>query len=147
MYQRQKRYVWVEWERPEDWPEDAPEFDGFRARILANPTGGEVNHELEMFRSVLSNQATMDEYNQAIAERVIDWEYENDGERVPAPGESPDNWEAFYLLEPQLAGWLVNQIRTAHRPKATTRASSNATSTDSATQTVTGPEPEHLATS
>ena len=150
MYQRKRRYEWIAWEKPEGWQEEDLDFTGFRARILANPTAGDVNHESSLFTAIardMSNRELIDELCQGIADRVPEWEYteeDDTGElvNVPAPGESDGNWQAFYLLEPSLFWWLVSKIRTAHLPKAKTRASKPASTTVPETLTTTDPEPE-----
>lgn len=137
MYTRRKRFEWIAWEKPEGWADGDPDYSGFRARILANPTAGDVNHESELFGQIARNmrdQSLVDAYAEALAERVPEWEYAEEDENgdvvpVPAPGEGAGNWQAFYLLDPGLFWWLIGQIRGAHLPKATTRASQNVLTT------------------
>lgn len=137
MYRHAPHYVWVEWERPEDEP-DGPDYSGFRAKVLKNPNASEVRAEAQAFLDWLNPQKKEkgpDDYYPVIAYRVPEWEFERVGEtgavkRVPAPGEQPGNWRAFLLLPPDLAGWLLRQVRTAHLPKATTPSSTPAGSTE-----------------
>lgn len=123
MYIRAQRFVWVTWEKPDDWQEDDPDYTGFRAKILANPTAGDVFAEMELRQAVLKSEATGDDYLQHIAPRVPEWDYQLEDASgtvtsVPAPGAFADNWEAFRLLEMPLHVWLCTQLRTVHLPKA-----------------------------
>jgi hypothetical protein len=148
MYRHAAHYVWVDWEHDgDDPPDDGRDYSGFRARILRNPTARQVRAETQAFIDWLDQakpDAGPDEYYQTIADRVIAWEYElpnaaGEWEAVPAPGEAPDNWQAFLLLPPELAGWLIRQVRTAHLPKATTPASPPAGTTEPASPNGTHP--------
>lgn len=146
MFTRSPRYIWVEWEKPEDWQEGDPDYTGFRARILANPTAGDVHGELEMRRSVLKQEITGDDYLQFLAPRVVEWDYrleDVNGEivDVPAPGENPDNWQAFRLLELSLHVWLCDQIRNVHVPKGMMPGSKPVSITERQNQNGSVPEP------
>lgn len=114
--------------RPEAWDED---FAGtFWAKILANPNGHEVRLESKLRNEFLTapTEANREAYRRELAARVPAWGYATEGESgeivpVSAPGEHPDNWEAFDLLPVMVASWLSNEIQSAHLPKATTRPS------------------------
>lgn len=135
MYRHQPHYTWIAWEQDPDAPETDKQFPGFRASIRRNPLAHEVRTEHAAWGEMLKGERTIEEYYQVIAGRVNAWEYEAENEAgeivpVPAPGEGDDNWQAFLLLEPELAGWLLKQIRAAHLPKAMMNGSSPAGSTD-----------------
>jgi hypothetical protein len=138
MYQRTPHYVWIDWEADEQHVGEA-DFSGFRMRTLRNPTAAEVRAEHQAFMSYLKQETTVEEYYPVIAPRVIEWECENDGERVPAPGEAEGNAAAFLLLEPELAGWVIRTVRNIHLPKRTTQPSPPAGTTAMSTPTETSP--------
>jgi hypothetical protein len=137
MYRHAPEHIWVDWEKPEEQI-DGHDYTGFRAKILRNPTASEVRAENKAFLDWINPKKPMnsaDDYYPAIASRVVAWEYEMPDENgdwvaVPAPGEQPDNWQAFLLLPPDLAGWLIRQVRTAHLPKVTTPPSMPVGSTE-----------------
>lgn len=146
MYRHTPQYTWAEWEQPEGQV-DGPDYSGFRAKILKNPNASEVRAEAQAFLDWINPQkkgSGPDDYYPVIAYRVIAWEFErmdDDGEivAVPAPGEQPNNWQAFLLMPPDLAGWLIRQVRTAHLPKATTQPLPPAGTTEPTTQSATVP--------
>jgi hypothetical protein len=132
--QYRRRYEWVKFPEGDDWN---PDYAGFRAKVLVNPSGSELHEETRLFHAsdgvkqdegltaeqlTAATRAAQDEYFQYVADRVPEWEYEAEtvnGEilPVPAPGEHEGNWQAFYLLEWPLCIWLRNMIHYAHLPK------------------------------
>lgn len=134
-----KRYEWIEYPTEKGWN---LAYAGFRAKVLVNANGLELHEETKLFmasesaRPVDTDDPTdsaelaaqelydaQEAYFRYVADRVPEWNYqaetvEGDIKAVPAPGESPDNWKAFYLLEWPLCIWLRSAIHYAHLPKA-----------------------------
>jgi hypothetical protein len=128
-------------ERPAPWW--TPRSIGFRARILVNPLGGEVRHEMQTFLASLNGAGTEQDYLAAIADRVVAWEYvivEEDGARTEVPPPAEGGWERFLDLPNDALIWLKEEIRAAHLPKATTRAGKPAGARASASPTPTDPD-------
>jgi hypothetical protein len=130
-----------EWEaggyRPEAWDQDFAD-GGFWAKVLANPNGADERMEVKLRFEFLTKPTdeNREAYRRELAWRVSEWNLEtenSDGEvvAVGAPGENPDNWEAFELLPPLVASWLTNEIQIAHRPKAITPPSGQPGAPDS----------------
>lgn len=122
-----------------------PKFRGFRAKILTNPTGGQVHRESESMKAYTRRTMTEPEYLESVQDRVQAWEYriiEDDGTRVDVPAPGQDSWERFYDLPAGLMAWLVGEIRSAHLPKARMSVGESAGPTDTAIPTQIGPETE-----
>lgn len=141
-YRYVPRFEWVAWEMPsEEQLEEATyesEFhEGFRAKILMNPTNGEVRAESKAYDALSAGTIEIEDYYQLIAPRIVDWELEaelEDGtwEKVPAPGINPEtNWQSMLLLPYSLVGWLIARVRYSYVPKAKTQPSKHVGTTDS----------------
>ena len=120
-------------ERPASWW--TPRSIGFRAKILVNPLGGELRIQDRKFAAWLTRQGEEKDFLEAIADRVIAWDYviiDEHGERHEIEPPSVGGWERFLDLPSEVYTWLTMEIRDAHRPKATIRAGSNAGSRDTA---------------
>jgi hypothetical protein len=130
-----------------DAPWWTPLAIGFRARILVNPLGGEVRHEAQAFIGALTKTGSEADHLKTIADRVVAWDYvqiSETGERIPIPPPGdPEHggWERFLDMPNDAMVWLVEEIRSAHLPKAPT-TSKPAGSTESTTPTTIDPEPE-----
>lgn len=120
------RFEWVRYPAREDagsgWNE---EYDGFRVKVRTNPSMAELRHEQELYTAISTEEDGEADYLKEIASRVIEWDFSTediDGvvQPVPAPGQHPDNWQAFYILPVELLQWVILAIRTAHVPKART---------------------------
>jgi len=124
---------------------------GFRARILANPNGAERRQAARLFREYTrqSTAENEDAFWQAVAPRVIEWNYEarqEDGTTVtyPAPAEQ---WDVIYELEPVVMLWLALQIQIVFLPKATARTAGQDSAPAAGTTDTTPPIPIHPSSS
>ena len=109
-------------------------WDGFQARILANPIGAELHESQSLFNAYFKTDKTREAeeaFWQYMAARVVEWNLEMrqpDGSTIvhPAPCE---NWKNIYLVEPTIMAWLALQLMISHipRPKASTAAQDSET--------------------
>lgn len=127
-----------------------PDGVGFSARVIASITGVEERAELKSRLALFQHPTdqTRQDYFREIAWRVPEWDYTDetrDGQivAVPAPGEGPDNWEAFDLLPTGVGAWLVETVRTIHLPKRKpwTRSTTATPIPDSTSPATTPPSP------
>jgi hypothetical protein len=134
-------------------------YDGFAIEVLMNPTG-QAEHDLKMAlrrhirrlqdlgETDPDNQeavdASEDAYLQVVAPRVRNWNAEQDGVHVPAPGETnePNAWQAFHVIPEHLKYWVTQVVREIAVPKRRTPASSTVGTGAIATPSVTPPDPE-----
>lgn len=135
-------------------------FAGFLVEVLMNPTGQqERDLKVALLRHVRTLQelaetdpnnqdavdASEDAYLRVVAPRVRNWNAEQDGVHVPAPGETdePDAWRAFSVVPEHLKYWVTQVVREVSVPKRRTPASSNPGTGGTSTPSVIPPDPEH----
>lgn len=120
---------------------------GFRARILANPSGAERRHAARLFREY-NRQASAeneDAFWQAVAPRIVEWNFEvrqEDGSTVTYPPPAAQ-WDTVYELEPVVMIWLALQIQLVFLPKASARTEGQGSPPDVGTTDTTPPIPLH----
>lgn len=136
----EKRHEWVEYPTsdPGDiFPDWVPENAGFKARILANPSGSEVRNETQHYAA--SNGTDLDAqdaYWQHIAPRIVEWNLQTpDGKDIPPPAE---DWQILLDLPFDVQMWLRLTVHWTHRKKVLTSLQGRATTTDT-----TPPTPLH----
>lgn len=123
----ERRYETVEYPAGDGW---IPEFAGFQARVMVNPTGAELRHEQKLWSEYFIPRkdadgnfvpATADAeaaWWTYVAPRIPEWNYELrelDGtvRTIPPPSES---WESVFELPPSILSWLALCVHTAHMP-------------------------------
>ncbi len=111
-----------------EYPAEAPEgltwnpaYVGFWVDVRINADGRMERHTRQLRRKAGTDDG-LDEWCRYNAPRIAAWGFQTpnaDGETVdvPAPGEMPDNWEAFLLLPLDLLGWVMDIIQVAHLQK------------------------------
>lgn len=139
-YRYVPRFEWVEWEPPtdeqiEEMEQELVRFDGFKVKVLMNPSNGDVRTESKAHEALRKGSMTIEEYYKVIAPRIVDWNFEMEDEsgewtKVPAPGEHPDNWQALMLPDFLLVGWILATARYAYLPKSKVPTSKSAGSSD-----------------
>jgi hypothetical protein len=125
------------------------------ARADRAPDDASATEKIRAFVEFVAAQERKDElegrYLQAIAYRVRAWnalsaDEEGNVVPIPAPGEAPDNWQAFRAIPSDLLAWVCETVRTIHLPKPMPiRSSSPAGTTAAPTPLRTRegpPEPE-----
>lgn len=133
-------------ERPATWW--SPRSIGFRAKILVNPLGGELRIRDRKFAYWLTGEGSEKDYLEALAGAVVEWDYvivDETGERVAIDPPAVGGWERFLDLPPEAHTWLINELQSAHLPKAPKSPTPNLKrvgNTDEPTQTPPIQEPE-----
>ena len=134
-------------ERPAPWW--SPRSIGFRAKILVNPLGGELRVRDRKFAYWLRGEGTEKDYLEALASAVVEWDYvivDEQGERTAIDAPAVGGWERFLDLPPEAHTWLVNELQSAHLPKAPKSPKpilKPVTTTDSLTPEMPTQESEH----
>lgn len=134
-------------------------FNGFMIEVLQNPLGQSerelklalrqhVRRLQELGETDPDNQeavdASEDAYLQVVAPRVRNWNAEQDGVHIPAPGETnqPDAWRAFHVIPEHLKYWVTQVVREISVPKRPIPPSLSPGIGAITTPSVTPPEPE-----
>lgn len=157
-------WVWVSYPALEIVGETyayAEGFEGFMIEVLMNPTGqaerdlkfaltSHIKRLQELAQTDPNNQdavdASEDGYLDVVAPRVRNWNAEQDGVHVPAPGETdePDAFRSFYVIPEHLKYWVTNVVREISIPKRRTLGSASVGPGAITTPSATPPDQERL---